>query len=375
MRADYIDTRPNLVSVFSGAMGLDLGLEAAGFNPVFAADILPAAIQTIKVNKPNICTWQGDVFELEGKHIRSMAGLLSVDVDLLAGGAPCQSFSTAGNRRSIKDREKGFLVFEFIRLVKELRPRAFLLENVKGILSASVKHRQLPYNNNGVIIDSWHGSVLREVVRRLRDIGYSVSFKELNAADYGVPQVRRRVFFVGYRDGVDHSFPEPTHSEKGDLLAPRWLTLKHAIGDLREDQSHCVQFSARKREILSLVPAGGNWRNLPEELQKESMGAAYYAKGGRTGHWRRLSWEKPSPTILTEPNNAGTCLCHPVETRPLSVAECARLQTFPDHWKFMGTGRDQYRLVGNAVPVKLAEALGRSIISRLSQAEVCTAAE
>jgi DNA (cytosine-5)-methyltransferase 1 len=339
-------------------MGLDLGLEKSGFDIRLAADNMPAAIGTIKLNRPGLPVFDGDIRDFGLNNVLQLTGLGQSQVDLLAGGPPCQSFSTAGKRLGLDDESRGPLVFEFARLIQELQPRAFLMENVKGLLSASVKWRQLPYNNNGKKIDDWHGSVFRELVARIKGLGYSLGFCEINAADYGVPQTRLRIFLIGYRDGSPVTFPEPSHSAQGNLFTDPWRTIGDVLHDLKEDDSHCNRFSERKIKYLRMVPPGGNWRDLPEDIQRESMGGAFYAKGGRSGYWRRLSFDEPSPTILTEPQNASTALCHPILDRPLTVRECARIQTFPDDWLFRGRGKDQYVLVGNAVPVDLAASLG-----------------
>ncbi|WP_433315894.1 DNA cytosine methyltransferase [Micromonospora chersina] len=357
----------NCISVFSGGMGLDVGLEQAGFAIRLAADNMPAAVATAKANRPDLPVFDSDVQRLSADVVYDMSGLKPGEIDLISGGPPCQSFSTAGKRLGLDDQEKGPLVFEFVRLVQELQPRAFLMENVKGLLSASLTWRQLPYNNNGKIIDDLHGSLFRELCRRFEEIGYSLGVKEINAADYGVPQLRHRVFLMGYRDGRPATFPDPTHSKGGDLFLPPWRTIREALAGLENDNSHCARFSERKLKYLRMIPEGSNWRSLPEEIQRESMGRAFFAKGGRSGYWRRLAFDLPSPTILTEPQNASTSLCHPTEDRPLTVRECARIQTFPDDWMFWGRGGDQYRLVGNAVPVHLAKQLGAHIFEELAQ--------
>lgn len=356
-----------MVSLFSGAMGLDLGLERAGFEPLLVADNMDAAVQTIERNRPALKVFSGDITELSGSELLGMIGVRQGELDLLAGGPPCQSFSTAGKRKSTECARNGHLVFEFVRFVEELRPRAFVMENVKGILSASIKWRDLPYNNNGKKIDDLHGSLLRELLARFESLGYSVAYKVLNAADYGVPQVRERVFFLGTRDGSSPKFPDPSHSESGDLWTEPWVPIGEVLKGLRSDNSHRAQFSERKLKYLRMVPPGGNWRDLPVRIQRESMGRAYFAKGGRTGYWRRLSLSRPAPTILTEPNNASTSLCHPKKDRPLTVRECARIQTFPDSWVFCGRGAEQYRLVGNAVPPLLARKLGEALMQMLSE--------
>jgi DNA (cytosine-5)-methyltransferase 1 len=361
--------RYNSVSLFSGAMGLDLGLERAGFDVRFAADNFVAAVATIRKNRPSLPVFEDDIRKLTAERIYDSTGLIPGEVDLLSGGPPCQSFSTAGRRLCVEDNENGPLIYQFTRLIDELRPRAFLMENVKGILSAPIEWwMKLPEGNNGKRIPGLHGTLLDELLKQQRELGYTVDYCLLNSADYGVPQVRWRVFFVGFRDGEKPQFPLPSHSELPGLFTQRWKTIREAM-TIENDHSHRNNFSPRKLRYLRLVPPGGNWRSLPVELQQESMGKAYYAKGGRSGWWRRLSLDAPSPTILTEPQQAGTSLCHPTSDRPLTVRECARIQTFPDDWEFCGRGAEQYRMVGNSVPVLLGEAVGRSILGTLTKEE------
>lgn len=344
-------------------MGLDLGLERAGFDIRLANDTDPAAVETIKVNRPGLPVLSTSAATLSGEHLLASAGLTGVD--LLSGGPPCQSFSTAGKRLSVDENSNGPLVFDFLRLVDEIRPRAFIMENVKGILSAPLKWRELPHNNNGKRIDDQYGALLNALLTRIDEIGYSAQVFELNAADYGVPQARTRVFIVGFADGHMMRAPEPRFSKDGDLLLKPWMRIRDAWRDMPDETSFCAKFSERKMRYLKMVPPGGNWRCLPEEIQKESMGRAFYAKGGRTGYWRRLSLDETSPTILTEPQNASTSLCHPTEDRPISVREAARIQTFPDDWTFVGRGMQQYRLVGNAVPPLLAQVVGERVLEAL----------
>ena len=359
------------VSLFSGAMGLDLGLEKSGFEVLLAAENDRAAVATITQNRPGVRVFDNDVRQLSGTDVK---GWLESDrIDLLAGGPPCQSFSTAGRRRAVDDKN-GPLVFDFVRMVAELRPRAFLMENVKGLLSAPLVWRELPYNNNGKRIDDQHGALLRELVRKLTAEGYSVQVMTLNAADFGVPQTRQRVFIAGLSDGRPLNVPQPSHSSDPDLLLSPWVTVRQAWTGLTGDNSHCARFSERKLEYLRKIPEGGNWRCLSDEDQRASMGRAYFAKGGRTGYWRRLALDATAPTMLTEPQNASTSLCHPTEDRPVSVREAARLQTFPDAWEFSGRGSEQYRLVGNAVPPLLAQSVGAVIARALKSEQFALAA-
>lgn len=369
------DEQASVVSLFSGAMGLDLGLERRGCRILVAVDTLEEAVETARVNRPTLPVVKADVAELTAGDVRGLAGVSAVDeIDIVAGGPPCQAFSVAGRRRALDDDEaRGSLIFDFVRLIEELRPRAYVLENVPGLLSAALRWRKLPYNNNGRRIDRQHGSLFAALSEKLTAVGYSFCAAQLMAADYGVPQQRSRVFIVGFRDGEAFEFPAPSHTKGGSLSLPPWRTLGDALQGLPDDDSPCAVFSPRKLSYLRLVPPGGNWRDLPEHLQRESMGRAFHAKGGRVGFWRRLALDRPSPTILTEPQNASTALCHPVEDRPLSVRECARVQTFPDEWQFVGARARQYQLVGNAVPPLLAEAVATSLVEQLSRSRLLAA--
>lgn len=368
------DNRVSVVSLFSGAMGLDLGLERSGCRILVAVDALEEAVETARVNRPTLPVVRADVAKLTAEDVRTYAGVGHDDeIDVVAGGPPCQAFSTAGRRRALDDQARGSLIFEFVRLIEEIRPRAYVLENVPGLLSAALRWRKLPYNNNGKRIDGQHGSLFAALSEKLATAGYSFCTAQLMAADYGVPQQRSRVFIVGFRNGDAFEFPAPSHTKGGSLLLPPWRTLGEALRDLQDDGSPCAAFSPRKLSYLRLVPPGGNWRDLPEDLQRESMGRAYHAKGGRVGFWRRLAFDRPSPTILTEPQNASTALCHPVEDRPLSVRECARVQTFPDEWQFVGTRSRQYLLVGNAVPPLLAEAVATRLVEQLTRSQLLAA--
>lgn len=355
-------------------MGLDLGLERSGCRILLAVDTLEEAVATARVNRPTLPVAKADVARLTAEDVRRLAGVDGVEeIDIVAGGPPCQAFSTAGRRRALDDETRGSLIFQFVRLIEELRPRAYLLENVPGLLSAALRWRKLPYNNNGKRIDEQHGSLFAALSQKLEAAGYSFCAAQLMAADYGVPQQRSRVFIVGFRNGESFEFPAPSHTKGGSLSLPPWRTLGDALRNLPEDDSPCAAFSPRKLSYLRLIPPGGNWRDLPESLQRESMGRAFHAKGGRVGFWRRLAFDRPSPTILTEPQNASTALCHPAEDRPLSVRECARVQTFPDDWQFVGTRSRQYQLVGNAVPPLLAEAVASRLVEQLSRARLLAA--
>lgn len=271
----------------------------------------------------------------------------------------CQAFSTAGKREGAADA-RGLLVYRFLDWVTHFRPQWFVFENVKGLASASLMHRAVKdrppngppltqYEEKGSLLDSMLGQLPCE---------YRVDGYLLNAADFGVPQFRERMFFFGNRLDMKVEWPQPTHGIPG---VPH-RTLRDAIWHLRGDPGEGVNFSERQKGILKDVPPGGNWRSLPAE-RRDVWGRGMSKDGGNTGWWRRLSWDQPSPTILTQPNHSATCLCHPDETRPLSLAECAAIQGFPPGYPFQGKLADKYRQVGNAVPVGLGEAVGRAILA------------
>ncbi len=378
------------ISLFSGAMGLDIGLEQTGrFEILACCEKDKACLETIRLNKSksnlrnkNIRIYE-DIKAISPNDVLNDLGLAPGEVDAIIGGPPCQSFSTVGRRGTIQD-PRGSLIWDYIRFVKEIRPKFFLMENVRGLLSAAVKHRPLAKRGKGnpqLEPDENQGSVVKLLLSDFEKEGYRVDVFEVNAVNYGAPQLRERVLFVGNNYNLLLHFPEPTHVppeeysnnqkqkfffQEDNGLKP-FRVLGDAIKDLREEFPQVADFSPRKKKYLSLVPPGGNWRTLPVELQKESLGKAYLAKGGRSGWWRRLSYDLPCPCLLTAPNHAGTSLCHPDEVRALSVKEYARIQEFPDTWEFVGKLGDLYRQIGNAVPVRLGVLSGEVIASNLDE--------
>lgn len=353
------------ISLFSGAMGLDLGLERAGFRPVLAVESDPAAVATIRANRPHITVLPDRIENLSTGEILEKAKLGCGETTLLVGGPACQSFSTAGKRRSLGD-PLGRLFYEFMRIVNEARPKFFLIENVRGILSAAVKHR--PLNQRGgkhlpLSAEEELGSAFQVLTDCVRETGYYAIFDILNAADFGTAQTRRRLVMIGSRDGVELTMPRPSHSnDKSNNLKP-WRTLREALGKLPETDPEYIGFAPSRKKYFKYIPAGGNWRDLPEKLKRIALGGALDSWGGRTGFFRRLDWDRPSPTLNTHPDYKATALCHPDETRPLSIREYAKIQGFPNNWKFKGSTREKYKQIGNAVPVDMAEALGRAVIS------------
>ena len=379
------------ISLFSGAMGLDIGMHQTGrFELLAAVEKVPAFCETIRLNvrKQRVSgtplVFEGDISNIDPAEVMAAVGLKPGELDVLVGGPPCQSFSTAGRRGTTQD-PRGTMLWQFLRFVEVMRPKIFLMENVRGLISAALKHR--PINERGITPlepDEIPGSVVQMFSRDLQAMAgdsYHMDVFEVNSVNYGSPQIRERVLFVGNRFNAQVDFPVPTHGNPADLehgdepaqsslldpepkLAP-WLSFGDAIAGLNDPSPRVMDFSERKKSFLSLIPPGSNWRSLPEELQKESMGKAWFAKGGRSGWWRRLTPELPCPTLVTLPNHASTSLCHPTETRALSVREYARIQEFPDDWEFSGTLAEQYTQIGNAVPTRLGVVAGTVVAAKL----------
>jgi len=362
-------TTINVVSLFSGAMGLDLGLEKAGLRLAVAVECDPIAVATIKANKPRLGIIAKRIENVSTAEIKTAGKLKRGDHVVVVGGPSCQAFSTAGQRKSLED-PRGIMFQEFVRVVRELRPRFFIMENVPGLLSAAVKHRTLAKRGPGnpkLKSNEELGSAFKRVVTAFEKLNYYVAFDILNAADYGVPQARERLVLIGSRNGERITFPTQTHDRNGKNGLPTWTTLRSAIGDLTRRKHEYRPFRRLKARRLSRIPQGGNWRDLPKRMQVRAIGGAYKSWGGRTGFLRRLAWDKPSPALMTTPNGNATCLCHPTKTRPLSMTEYARIQQFPDSWRFSGSTTQKYRQIGNAVPVGLGRVLGAVIKKALKE--------
>ena len=378
-----------VLSLFSGGMGLDLGLEATGrFKTIACIEKEPAFCETIRRNleagrlPPDLRVLQADLSQLDPASTLERLGIDPDSIDVIVGGPPCQSFSTAGRRGTTQD-PRGTLLWDFLRFVSYVEPKFFLMENVRGLISAALKHRPIAERpeKGGVPLseEEQPGSVVRLFARDLAEVdgGYHLDIFEVNAVNYGAPQLRERALFIGNKYGRLVDFPAPTHGpvESGESQASLfdspslkpWRTLGDALAGLKDPDPQIMDFSPRKKSFLAMVPEGSNWRSLPEEIQKESMGRAWYAKGGRSGWWRRLTFDLPCPTLVTMPNHASTALCHPVETRALSIREYARIQEFPDDWEFSGTLMQQYAQLGNAVPTRLGQVAGEVIAKALDR--------
>jgi len=357
--------KPSYISLFSGAMGLDLGLESAGFDNAGCLELDKWACKTIRRNKPNRPLIEDDIRNWSGHELLEHFGIQKNDIQLICGGPPCPSFSTAGRRKSFDD-PRGEVMFDFLRIVDEIRPPFFIMENVRGILSAALKHVPLAERKaKDLAPEERKGSVLRLLRDEFKKMNYTVTVELVNAADYGVPQKRERVIFIGSRDGFQVSMPPPMFVKSEDMFIPRWRTLGDALVGLQENSPEITPFSAARKKYLKLLKEGQNWRNLPAKLIPEAMGGAYTSGGGKVGFYRRLSFARPSPTVSTSPVQKSTCLCHPTELRPLSVREYARIQQFPDDWIFEGSIAAKYRQIGNAVPVGLGYQIGRCILKYL----------
>lgn len=331
-----------VIELFAGAGGLALGLEMAGFETKLAIEINKWASQTLKKNRPHWNILQKDIQEVTKDGIKNYLKN-NQEIDLLSGGYPCQSFSYAGKKLGLEDT-RGTLFYEFAEVLKEIKPKLFLAENVKGL----VTHDK--------------GKTLQVMIDVFEEVGYSVTYKVLNSLDYGVAQKRQRVVIIGVRKdikaqiGVDYTFPKP-HKNK--------LMLKDILKDV--PSSLCAVYNEKKKEVLKHVKPGGCWRDLPDDVAREYMKTTYFMGGGRTGIARRLSWDEPGLTVLCTPAQKQTERCHPDELRPFSVRENARIQSFPDEWEFEGSIAEQYKQIGNAVPVNLAKEVGLSLIRYLNK--------
>ena len=349
----------DVISLFSGAMGLDIGLANAGLNVVIGQDVDPSCVATIRANGHRVL--DGDIRDIDPADLLEQVGIMPGEPFLICGGPPCQPFSTAGKRLGIND-PRGNLFMDFIRMIDYIRPRFFIMENVKGILSAPLKHVPLTERDRDDP-EQRLGTVLDMILSEFHKLGYKTVYGILDAVNYGVPQFRERFVLIGSRDNEDIFLPYPTHFQRHQDSAYRWQTLKDSIKDLEHDCGECAAFSKERLGFLRLVPEGGNWRDLPDDVKQEAMGGAYRSGGGKVGFYRRLSYDQPSPTLVTSPVQKATMMCHPTQDRPLSIQEYARIQQFPSDWVFMGTNAAKYRQIGNAVPVGLAQALGWAVRS------------
>lgn len=336
-RVSY-DYKPKTIELFAGAGGLALGIEEAGFDNISLIEVDKDAADTLKCNRPQWNVICDDIANISCLDLEKYFGIKKGELDLLSGGAPCQSFSYAGKRLGLEDA-RGTLFYHYAMFLEKLQPKMFLFENVKGLLTHD------------------RGKTYKTILDIFERAGYTITksqIKVLNAWDYGVAQKRERLITVGIRNDL---------AKKIKFEFPAPYKYKPVLRDILLDcpKSEGTPYSEYKRKIFELVPPGGYWRDIPEDIAKEYMKSCWYMEGGRTGILRRLSLDEPSLAVLTSPSQKQTDRCHPLEARPFTIRENARCQSFPDDWQFCGSIGQQYKQVGNAVPVNLAYEIGLKI--------------
>lgn len=355
------DDIPEIVSLsfFSGAMGLDIGMKNGGIDALLACEFNKACRMTIAKNKPEIGLI-GDITDFTAEEILKMAKIPEGrKVDVIFGGPPCQAFSTAGNRKAFDD-ERGNVFLKYLSIISEIKPTYVVIENVRGLLSTPFKYKDIE--------EPIKGGAMMIILDKLKEIGYTVSFNLYNAAYFGAPQIRERVVIIGKLGGGKVSYLQPTHNEEGTDGLKAWRTLRDAFDDNlpMNVEHHFIEFPEKRLKYYRILKEGQYWKDLPLDLQKEALGKSFYLGGGKTGFLRRLSYSRPSPTLVTNPTMPATDLAHPTEDRPLSVEEYKSIQEFPESWKVCGGILDQYKQIGNAVPVKLGEAIAKTIIDDMN---------
>lgn len=335
------EIKPSCIELFAGAGGLALGIEEAGFSSLGLIEYDKDAVDTLRTNRKQWNVINDDIANISCLDLESFFSIKSGELDLLSGGAPCQSFSYAGKRLGLEDA-RGTLFYHYAIFLEKLQPKMFLFENVRGLLSHD------------------KGRTYQTMVRIFEQTGYTTVKKLMNAWDYGVPQKRERLITVGLRNDliekVKFTFPEP-HENR--------LVLRDVLLDVPDSPG--VEYSPYKKQIFELVPPGGYWRDIPPDIARCYMKSCWNMGGGRTGILRRLSLDEPSLAVLTSPSQKQTDRCHPLEARPFTIRENARCQGFPDDWVFCGSVSQQYKQVGNAVPVSMA----RDIALHIKEALEC----
>ena len=330
--------KPKTIELFAGAGGLALGIERAGFDTIGLIEFDKDASDTLRTNRPEWRVINDDIANISCLDLKEYFNLKEGELDLLSGGAPCQSFSYAGKRLGLEDA-RGTLFYHYAKFLEQLQPKMFLFENVRGLLTHD------------------KGRTYKTITDIFESTGYTIQRKVLNAWDYGVAQKRERLITIGIRNDlvskIHFEFPKP-HDYKP--------VLRDILLDCPESEG--TPYSEYKRKIFELVPPGGYWRDIPEDIAKEYMKSCWYMEGGRT---RRLSLDEPSLAVLTSPSQKQTDRCHPLEARPFTIRENARCQSFPDEWVFKGSVGSQYKQVGNAVPVNLAYDIAKEIKKALEE--------
>lgn len=395
-----LDDQLTCLDLFAGAGGLSEGLEEAGFHSLFASEIIDRYAETYKRNHPNAEVCVADIRTVDPAIVRKGLGLGVGELDLLAGGPPCQGFSINAPIRSGAD-PRNHLFREYLRFVEEFKPRAVLIENVPGLVSFE------------------KGATLHAILEALADLGYGADVHILGAPFYGVPQMRWRTIIIGLRSGVipQSAWPEPVRhapvianftttfngrqivKRPGPETAVAFTSLRDAICDLpplkngeRGDEvkpyacSPCCDYQAKMRigspgvmnheaprlskinlERLSYIQPGGNWTDIPTELLPEGMKKA--RRSDHTKRYGRARWDDLASTVLTKCDPHWGAFFHPDQDRAFTVREAARIQSFPDHYVFLGSQAEQYAEVGNAVPPMLAASVGRALRGVLESEE------
>ena len=331
------------IELFAGAGGLALGLEQAGFEHIGLVEFDKSAANTLMLNRPHWKVLCEDIALVSERDLELEFSIKKGELDLLSGGAPCQSFSYAGKRLGLQD-VRGTMFYHYATFLQKLQPKMFLFENVKGLLT----HDQ--------------GKTFKTILDIFEEQGYKTVYRVLNAWDYGVPQKRERLITIGIRSDLvekcSFNFPKQ-HDYKP--------TLRDVQLDVNPSKEECDRYSTYKESVFALVPPGGYWRDIDPEIAKAYMKTCWFMGGGRTGILRRIGLDEPSLTVLTNPGMKQTDRCHPLEVRPFSYRENARIQTFPDTWGFYGKLSEKYKQVGNAVPVNLAKEIGLEIKKTLEE--------
>lgn len=323
----------NFIEVCAGAGGLSKGFIDIGFDAILLNDMDKHCIETLRLNHPNVPLFKGSMMDINLDKYKNK------NIDILMGGVPCQSFSQAGKREGIKD-DRGKLILHFIKMINIINPKIFIIENVKGLIS----HNK--------------GETLKFVISEINKLNkYNVKYKVLNSNNYSVPQNRERLIIIGVHNKIKKPFIFPKEHVKKPILKDVLVNCPKSEG---------IEYNKEKKKLMSLIPQGGCWINLPENLQKSYMGKSYYSGGGKRGILKRLDMNKPSLTLLTTPSQKQTERCHPIETRPLQILEYARIQTFPDNYKFSGSINQKYKQIGNAVPVNLGKAIAQAVLTFLN---------
>ncbi len=370
------------IDLFCGAGGLSEGLRQAGCHVVAANDFDDRASETYRLNHPETEFLEGPIQDIRTQQILKVAGVKRGELDLLAGGPPCQAFSVYNHQRGMHDERSG-LFREYLRIVKGVMPRFVVMENVTGMTS----------------VDG--GRAVDEIYTSLENLGFHVEHDVLKAESYGVPQERRRLVFLASRDLKEIRWPELTHASLRDRTlfdgggSKPLVTVEDAIGDLPalkitegEDKSrysekpktsyqremrkgsrhlynHVAPYLAEiNRRRLKHIPEGGSWRDIPHELLPAGMKRA--KRSDHTKRYGRLHSDRQASTILTKCDLHWGAYIHPSQERTLTVREAARLQSFPDRIRFLGCKGDQFRQVGNAVPPLLGKAIGEAIVRMLN---------